>query len=86
MKIKTENYVIESDSYGYSLTVTVPSTSVKSKTGFTSKKTFHANLSQVAEKMMNYEIDISDAESVSALAEFVQVQASLLAQALREFE
>lgn len=82
MKMKTDNYTIESDHHGYKLTVSLPSESEKSKTGFTDKITFHATLNQVAAKMVNYEIMHADAKDVFALASQVECQVTKLASAL----
>lgn len=82
MNIKTENYIIETDAYGYRLTVTVPTNHVKSKTGFTSESTFHATLAQVAAKMMHHEITRVDADSVAVLAEQASAAAKRIADAL----
>lgn len=71
MKLQTNNYTIEDDSYGYRLTVTKASNHAKSKTGFTTESTFHANLHQVAAKMMHYELAASSAGSVESLADHV---------------
>jgi len=82
MNIKTENYTIETDAYGYRLTVTAPTNHVKSKTGFTSESTFHATLAQVAAKMMHHEIARADADSIIVLAEQISLSAKRIAGAL----
>ena len=82
MNLKTENYTIETDAYGYRLTVTVPTNHAKSKTGLTSESTFHATLAQVAAKMMHHEIARADADSVAVLAEQVSLAAKRIADAL----
>ena len=79
MKITADLYTIESsDNFGYKLTANLPSDSPKSKTGFAAKTTFHANLKQVAQKMVSYEIMQSDAKDVFALAEKVDCAADRL--------
>jgi hypothetical protein len=85
MFIKADCYTIEhGDSYGYRLTVSLPSDHPKSKSGIRSIATFHANLNQVAAKMLSYEIARSDVESVSALADVVEESSRKLADALRD--
>jgi len=82
MKITTDNYTIESNNHGFDLTVKLPSTSEKSKTGFTEKTTFHASLKQVAAKMVNYEIMHADATDVFALADKIERAVVTLASSL----
>lgn len=80
MKITTDLYTIEnSDNFGYKLTANLPSDNPKNKTGTTNKTTFHANLKQVAEKMVSYEIMQSDAKDVFSLAEKVDSAVDRLA-------
>ena len=79
MKITADLYTIESsDNFGYKLTANLPSDNPKSKTGVTAKTTFHANLNQVAQKMVSYEIMQADAKDVFALAEAVDCAADRL--------
>jgi hypothetical protein len=82
MKITTDTYTIESDHHGYRLTARLPSENEKSKTGWTEKVTFHANLKQVADKMVSYEIIHADAKDVFALSEAVQKAAETIAERL----
>ena len=83
MKITADLYEIESsDNFGYKLTANLPSDNPKSKTGITSKTTFHADLQQVAAKMVAYEIMAADAKDVFALADIVNAAVVLLACAL----
>lgn len=83
MKITADLYTIESsDNFGYKLTANLPSENPKNKTGTTSKTTFHADLKQVADKMVSYEIMAADAKDVFALADTVNAAVFLLARAL----
>lgn len=83
MKITADLYTIESsDNFGYKLTANLPSENPKNKTGITSKTTFHADLKQVADKMVSYEIMAADAKDVFALADTVNAAVVLLARAL----
>lgn len=83
MKITAELYEIEnSDNFGYKLTANLPSDNPKSKTGISSKTTFHADLKQVAAKMVAYEIMASDAKDVFALADVVDAASARLVGAL----
>lgn len=85
MKITADLYTIESsDNFGFRLTANLESDNPKSKTGFTSKATFHANLKQVAAKMVEYEIMQSDAKDVFALAEKVECAVDRLTYWLEE--
>lgn len=80
MKIQTEKYLIESgENFGFRLTVTVPSEHVKSKTGFTSKTTFHASLYQVAEKMAWYSLEQSDVNDIVGLSSALTAEVDRLA-------
>ena len=86
MKITSGIYEIESSgNFGYNLTANLPSDNQKSKTGITSKTTFHANLKQVAEKMVSYEIMHADAKDVFALADAVSAASARLASSLEHF-
>ena len=83
MKITADLYEIESsDNFGYKLTANLPSDNPKSKTGVTSKTTFHADLKQVAAKMVAYEIMAADAKDVFALADVVDAASARLGGAL----
>lgn len=83
MKITADLYEIESsDNFGYKLTANLPSDNTKSKTGISSKTTFHADLKQVAAKMVAYEIMAADAKDVFALADTVRFASARLAGAL----
>ena len=85
MKITADLYEIESsDNFGYKLTANLPSDNPKSKTGVSSKTTFHADLKQVAAKMVAYEIMVADAKDVFALAEIVGHAADRIAAALEK--
>ena len=83
MKITADLYEIESsDNFGYKLTANLPSDNPKSKTGVSSKTTFHADLKQVAAKMVAYEIMAADAKDVFALAGVVIAASERLAAVL----
>lgn len=85
MKIQTEKYLIESgENFGFRLTVTVPSEHVKSKTGFTTKTTFHASLHQVAEKMAWYSLEQAYVNDVAGLASALATEVERLAFELSE--
>ena len=85
MFIKADCYTIEhGDSYGYRLTVSLPSDHPKSKSGVRSIATFHANLNQVAQKMVSYEIMQTDAKDVLTLAERVDSAVDRLTYWLEE--
>lgn len=86
MKITADNYTIESDHHGYSLTVKVPSDHVKSKTGFTEVKSFHANLTQVAAKMVCHSISVFEVNNVQLLIDEMNQQVNHLVVAMERAE
>ena len=87
MKIQTEQYTIESsDNFGFRLTVAIPSDHPKSKSGVRTVQTFHADLKQVAAKMVSYEVMHADAKDVFALADVVDAASKRLAAALEGAE
>lgn len=68
MKLTLSKFKIEHDSHAYALTAFLPTDNDKSKTGFTQKQTFHATLNQVAAKMLRYELNDVEAQSVSEIS------------------